>query len=141
MKTNTNHQTGIWIDGTKAIIVSLNHGKEVVNEINSEIDNAVHHKGEGDKGSFMGSRHLNNEKKYSERKKHETDRYIHSVIDAVKNSDEIYIFGPAEIKTVLKNKINEHPDLSSKLKGVESSEAITLNQCVAKVKDFYKIKS
>ena len=141
MKTNSNHQTGIWIDGTKAIIVSLTGGKEVVNEINSDIDNAVHHKGEGDKGSFMGGRHVNNEKKHSERKKHETDRYVTNVINAVKASDELYVFGPAELKTVLKNKINEDPDLSAKLKAVESSEAITLNQCVAKVKDFYKVKS
>jgi len=141
MKTNTNHQTGIWIDGTKAIIISLKGGKEVVNEINSEIDNAVHHKGEGDKGSFMGGRHVNNEKKIAERKKHETERYVTSVIDAVKKSDELYIFGPAGLKTKLKNKINQDPTLSTKLKAVETSKPITLNQCVAKVKDFYKVKS
>lgn len=141
MKTNSNLQTGIWIDGAKAIIISLKGGKEVVNEIASEIDNAVHHKGEGDKGSFMGSRHINNEKKLSERKKHETERYVNTVIAAVKKSDELYIFGPAGLKTKLKNKINQDPGLASRLKAVETSKPITLNQCVARVKEFYMEKT
>lgn len=140
MKTNKTNQTGIWIDGSKAIIVALKEGKEVVNQIQSGIENAVHHDHEGDKGSFMGSRHINNEKKISERKKHETNQYVDSVIEAVKGADELYIFGPAGLKTKLKNKINENVLISSKLKAVETSKPITLNQCVAKVKNFYKIK-
>jgi len=141
MKTKNLNQTGIWIDGTKAIIVALNGGKEIVNEIESDIENAVHHHHEGDKGSFMGSRHINNEKKINARKKQETDRYVNSVIEAVKGTDELFIFGPAGLKTKLKNKVSEHPALSAKLKAVETSKPITLNQCIAKVKDFYKIKS
>ena len=61
-------QTGIWIDGSKAIIVTLADGKESTIEIESEIENRVHHDGEGDKGSFMGSRHINNEKKLRKEK-------------------------------------------------------------------------
>jgi hypothetical protein len=34
-------QTGIWIDSTKAIIVSLEDGKEAVTEIQSELENRV----------------------------------------------------------------------------------------------------
>jgi hypothetical protein len=141
MKTNNSQQTGIWIDGTKAIIISLKAGKEVVNEIESDIEDSVHHTHEGDKGSFMGSRHINNEKKISARKKQEVDRYVNSVIDAVKNTDELYVFGPAGLKTKLKNKIAEHAAMSAKLKAVETSKPMTLNQCIAKVKQFYKIKA
>jgi hypothetical protein len=36
-------QTGIWIDSTKAIIVSLEDGKEAVTEIQSELENRVYH--------------------------------------------------------------------------------------------------
>jgi len=34
-------QTGIWIDSTKAVIVTLNEGKESVTEIQSDLDNKV----------------------------------------------------------------------------------------------------
>jgi predicted methyltransferase len=45
-------QTGIWIDSTKAIIVTLQDGKEAVSEIQSDLENRVYHDQEGDKGSF-----------------------------------------------------------------------------------------
>jgi hypothetical protein len=59
-------QTGIWIDSTKAIIVSLEDGKEAVTEIQSELENRVYHDKEGDKVSLLDSiltqNHLTNEK-------------------------------------------------------------------------------
>ena len=131
-------QTGIWIDSSKAIVISLKEGKETVHEIESEIENSVHHNHEGDKGSFMGSRHINNEKKFAERKKHQVDNFLDKVIDDVKGSDELFVMGPAEIKVKLRSKIEANHLIAPKLKGVETSERITLNQCVEKVKNFYK---
>ena len=46
-------QAGIWIDSTKAIIVTLDAGKEYITEIQSELENRVYHDKEGDKGSFF----------------------------------------------------------------------------------------
>jgi hypothetical protein len=60
-------QTGIWIDSTKAIIVSLEDGKEAVTEIQSELENRVYHDKEGIKevsllDSILTQNHLTNEK-------------------------------------------------------------------------------
>lgn len=131
-------QTGIWIDGSKAIVISLKEGKETVHEIESEIENSVHHLHEGDKGSFMGSRHINNEKKIDERKKHQVDHFLDKVIDHVKGADELFVMGPADLKLKLKTRIEGNHLIANKLKGVETSAQITLNQCVEKVKNFYK---
>ena len=65
-------QTGIWIDTSTAIMVTLIDGKENTTEIISGIDNNVHHDNEGDVGSFMVNGHLNKEKKIEEKKKHQT---------------------------------------------------------------------
>ena len=46
-------QAGIWIDSTKAIIITLDGGKEHITEIQSELENRVYHDKEGDKGSFF----------------------------------------------------------------------------------------
>ena len=132
-------QTGVWIDSSKAIIVKLVNGKESTIEIESEIENRVHHQGDGDKGSFMGSRHINNEKKFDERKKQQIDTFLKNVIEQIKKDDELYVFGPAEIKLKLKALIEDDHQLSSKLKSIESSDSMTHNQVVAKTKKFYSI--
>jgi hypothetical protein len=131
-------QTGIWIDGSKAIIVTLSEGKENSKEIKADIENRIYHEKEGDKGSFMGSHHINNEKKFEERKKHQVDSFLKNVIEQINQDDELFVFGPAEIKLRLKTLIEKDNQVSPKLKSVEPSENMTLNQIVAKVKDFYE---
>jgi hypothetical protein len=89
--------TGIWIDSTKAIIVTLEDGKEAVSEIQSDLENRVYHDKEGDKGSF-GGQHMDSQKSFDERKKHQINSYLKDIISNVNESDELYIFGPAETK-------------------------------------------
>lgn len=134
-------QTGIWIDGSKAIIVKLFDGKESTIEIDAEIENRVHHDGEGDKGSFMGSHHINNEKTFEERRRHQTDSFLKNVLEQIKQDDELYVFGPAEIKNILKQHIEKEKNgVGNKLKSVETADSMSLNQVVAQVKKFYELK-
>jgi hypothetical protein len=133
-------QTGIWIDSTKAIIVTLNDGKEFICEIQSDMENKVYHDKEGDKGSFQGNQHINSDKTFDERRKHQMNNFLKNVISSVTESDELYLFGPAETKTKLQQKINNDKatTIARKLKSVETSDNMTSNQIVAKVKKFYK---
>ncbi|MEO6303741.1 MAG: hypothetical protein ABIP51_11285 [Bacteroidia bacterium] len=130
-------QSGIWIDGTKAIIV-FNDNTQTVKTIQSAIENRVHHDKEGDKGSFQGGQHVSNEKKFEERKKHQINDFLNEVISHLKGSDELYVFGPAELKTHLKTAIEQDRFLAPGLKAVEAAEQMTENQIIAKVKEFYK---
>jgi hypothetical protein len=134
MKTNT----GIWIDGSKALVIQLKDGKELVREIPSGIENSVHHHYEGDKGTFMGTHHISNERKFEERKKHQVETFLHHVMDEIRNTDKVYVMGPSELKHHLKSKIMEDKQLSPKLAGFASADHMTLNECVARVKEFYK---
>ena len=131
-------QTGIWIDSSKAIIVTLSGGKQNIREIESDIETRIYHDAEGGKGSFMGEQHINHEKTFEERKKHQIDSFLKNVVEQIKQDDELYVFGPAEIKLKLKIVIENTNHLSSKLKSIETSDSMTLNQVVAKVKDFYE---
>ena len=97
-------QAGIWIDSTKAIIVTLDAGKEYITEIQSELENRVYHDKEGDKGSFFGNQHMDSQKTFDERRKHQTNAYLKDVISKVNEADELYIFGQAETKTKQKKK-------------------------------------
>ena len=132
-------QAGIWIDSTKAIIITLDGGNEHITEIQSELENRVYHDKEGDKGSFFGNQHIDSQKTFDERKKHQINAYIKNVISNVNEVDELYIFGPAETKTKLEKKIQEEKStMAGKLKSVETADNnMTSNQIVAKVKKFY----
>ena len=136
--SNMKKQTGIWIDSTKAIIVTLNDGKEFVCEIQSDLENKVYHDKEGDKGSFQGNQHINSDKTFEERKKHQMNNFLKDVVTSLQESDELYLFGPAETKIKLQQKINDAKSAkNSKLKLVETADNMTSNQIVAKVKKFY----
>ncbi len=132
-------QVGIWIDSKKAIIVSLDGQKEEkITEIDSEVENSVYHNKEGNKGTFSGSHHGDSETKFDNGKKEEINYYLKSVMNYIKKSDYLYIFGPGETKTKLEQKIHDDKSLEKiNLKAVETSDNMTLNEIVAKVKDFY----
>jgi hypothetical protein len=132
-------QTGIWIDTSKAIIVTLEGQKEErIIEIDSDVENNVYHNKEGDKGTFSGSNHGDSETKFDNRREEQFNSFLRDVVSMVKGSDNLYIFGPAETKIKLEHKIrNEKSYDIKKLKAVETAENMTLNQIVAQVKDFY----
>jgi hypothetical protein len=132
-------KTGIWIDHKKAIIVSLNGEKENIIEIESNIENAVYHDKEGNKGTFSGSHHGNSETKFDERKKNQLNDFLKEVIAKIKETDELYVFGPAETKTKLEQKIYSEKSFDiSKLKSVATADSnMSVNQIIAMVKKFY----
>jgi hypothetical protein len=132
-------QVGIWIDSKKAIIVTLNGQKEEkITEIDSEVENRIYHNKESDKGTFSGSYHANNETKFDNRKKEQLNYYLKFVMNYVKESDYLYIFGPGLTKTKLEQKIrDEKSNGKINLKAVETADSMTLNEIVAQVKDFY----
>lgn len=132
-------QVGIWMDGTKAIIITLNNGAEEMKFIESHIENRVHHDNEGDKGSFFGSRHIDHEKKFDERRKHQLQKYLDEILEYVADANSIYIFGPAQTKTELEKALFNKKTFAGSMIKVESADHMTLNQIIAKVKDYYLI--
>ena len=64
--------------------------------------------------------------------------YFNDIIKVINDSDEIYIFGPAEAKIGLRKMIQSVPNLGMKLTKVESSDSMTLNEVKAQVKQFFK---
>ncbi|MDP1800726.1 MAG: hypothetical protein Q8L81_05210 [Bacteroidota bacterium] len=130
-------QIGIWVDSKKAVIVTLQNGEEKTDIIESNLENRIYHEKEGDKGTFNGVHHSNNEKKFEERRKHQMNDFLKQITTHISNADEIYIFGPAETKIKLKTEIENDNNLIEKLTKVETSEQITTKQIVAKTKKYF----
>lgn len=132
-------QVGIWIDTKKAIIVALEGQKEEkITEIDSEIENRIYHNEESNKGTSTGSHQSDSETKFDNRKKEQMDYYLKAIVNHIKKADYLYIFGPGKTKLKLEQKIRDEKSLDKiKLKAVETTDKMTLNEIVAQVKDFY----
>lgn len=131
-------QTGIWIDSSRAILVTLQNGKEHITKVDSVMENQIYHDHGGSKGAFMGRQHVNDERKFDERRKHQLHDFLADVVHLTRYADELYVFGPAETKTALSKMIHEEKGNGAmKLKAVEPADKMSLNQIVAKVKKFY----
>ena len=109
-------------------------GEKQIDEIPSEIENRIYHNQEGNPGSFMGNQHISNEKKFHERKRQQENRFLKEVLERIKDNDELYILGPAEMKTKLRQKIvTAEPGI---MITVEPAEAMSIPALVAKIKEF-----
>lgn len=134
----TGQQTGIWIDSSRAILVTLQDGKEHITQVDATMENSIYHDHGGSKGAFMGRQHVNDERKYAERHKRQLNHFLEDVVNQAKDADELYVFGPAEAKTALSKLIyGDKANGAMKLKAVEPADKMSLNKIVAKVKKFY----
>jgi len=120
------HEVGIWIDHTKAVIVTISAGHVSTKALFSDVGPHTH---------YAGSQEGGGEKKYEERHSHELDRYYDDVISQLGEPDALLIFGPGEAKLQLKERLGRSNVLSESILAVESADKLTDPQIVAKVKE------
>ena len=133
-------RTGIWIDKDKALIVSLEKGKEDFKTIMSNVEHFRPRGGSGTRAKG-GPQDVVQDSKYMEREKQQIKKYFNDVVAEVKDAEDLVIFGPAGTNEKLRKEINKnHNSLGSKIKAVEKADSMTDNQVKAWVRDFYKIK-
>lgn len=130
--------TGIWIDKRTAKIVTLENDSENFQEISSSIEEF---RPKGGSGTRLkgGPQDVVQDSKYTEREKQQQKSFFKSVIDLISNSDQIVIFGPAEMGEKLYLDLSESsPTLYKKVTEVRSADSMTDNQIKAWVRDYYK---
>lgn len=130
-------QIGIWLDFKEASIIDLSIVETRVDKISSEIEHFQPRGGAHPKLRWGATENIS-ERTYLERRKQQEKAYFQKLIDAVREGDELFIFGPAEAKDnfikAIKNSNNFHPSV----RGVERANRMTDNQKIAKVKAFFK---
>lgn len=131
-------KTGIWIDKNKAYIVTLKNKKEVLKIIASKID---FYKVIGGSGTRFkgGPQDVVQDSKYLKKENHQLLNYMISIVEEIKDTDELLIFGPAEMPLELKKHIAaNHKDLFDNLIDLKKEDSMTENQTVAYVRDFFE---
>ena len=130
---------GIWLDNEKAYIITLVDGNENVEKIESNVETRVRIEGETKSYSRLGGMFINPQKKKTKRKNHQLKDYFNLIIRKAKDANGIYIFGPADAKTSLKKVVQQERNLTRKLRRVDSSDRLTENQMIARVKEVFKV--
>ena len=134
-------QAGIWIDTKQAVIIFLKKNSADIKIVNSSIEGRARDAGGKKLFSRFGIQFSNVQKKKATRKTDELQDYFKEVVNEIKDTDEVVLFGPAKIKTELeKYMLNESIQLPI-IKRVETADSkMTQNQMVAWVKEFYQQK-
>jgi hypothetical protein len=130
---------GIWIDQREAYIIDVSDQKIDSTRIESTIEN-YHPKGGSKSKMPWGPVETVSEKKYLERNKHQEQEFFKNILGHLKDSEGVFLFGPAEIKNKLFDFLNQQKRFPIRLLGVKTADSMTANQRVATVKAFYGVK-
>ncbi len=141
MKTNA----GLWIDHQNTVIFRVLGEQETIQNIDSGISREQHEPFENgarrpsaNRSNIVGSAVPNSEGKHEHRFENKLHKYYQEVVSAIKDVDELYVFGPGEAKTELETEIKKAKILSLTLKKVEAVDKMTEGQIKAKVKQYFK---
>ncbi|APZ45473.1 hypothetical protein BW723_03795 [Polaribacter reichenbachii] len=131
---------GIWLDKEKAFIITIENGNETFTTIDSNVENFKIYGGSGTR--FKGGpQDVVQDSRYLEREKHQLKAYFLEIINAIKDTSELVIFGPAETYLKFqKELIENHKSLNTKVTVVKKADSMTKNQTIALIKDAFMSK-
>ncbi|WP_224491443.1 hypothetical protein [Robertkochia flava] len=128
---------GVWMDKEKAWIVVLNDEEVEMTVLESDVEdfNAV---GGSRSKTRWGPQDVVQDRKYTEREKHQMKRYFENLAGELKEAGQLALFGPADTNKKFNNYLLEHQkDLASRVRGVEKADSMSENQVKALVREFF----
>lgn len=132
--------TGIWLDLKQAYIINLENDKVSMEHVDSNIED-FHVKGGSRSNEAWGPMEKASDTTFLERRNHQIATFVEVLKKRVKDSSDLYIFGPAEAKISLEKAILKDKSFHPQLLSVETAGHLTENQMIEKVKEFYQFIS
>lgn len=131
-----NVTAGLWIDHRRALIVTTCDGGETQLEIQSHVESQPGRE-DGVRSTAPFEAQLVKADDRRERAyQGQLNGYYTKVIQAIRDADSIFLFGPGEAKEDLRKHL-QRARLGDKVAGVEPAGAMTDPQVAAKVRDFF----
>jgi hypothetical protein len=128
---------GLWIDHRKALIVIATDKGEEVKLVVSSVEKQLRRSGDsplkGPHESQMVPADDSRERKLTGQRR----TYFDAIIECIRNSDSILIFGPGEAKGELKKRLTKDK-LGSRIVRVESADKMTDRQVSARVREYFR---
>ncbi len=131
---------GIWMDKKEAKLVTLGEDGNTINTLVSDVEFFNLKSSSQARMKWGGPQDVVHESTYLEREKHQMKAYFTKLAQAIKDVDEIALFGPGDTAEKFRKELTtSHKSLAAKVKSVSKSDSMTDNQIKAWVKDFYQI--
>ena len=134
-------QSGIWIDRKKAVVVRLIGKGQELKIVYSFIERREKVPGEKKMFTRFNYQFPNFKNKKENRNAHEIHNYLKRVVDEIKDTDEVVIFRPAQMKTEVEKYILDESSHLPVIRRVETTDDMTENEKVAWVKNFFRESS
>jgi hypothetical protein len=128
---------GIWIDHKEAILVWIEGGQTTVERIESNAESHFRPSGGWKAAGTSVAQSVSKEQKADERRKHQLHNFYQMVIKKLGKAENIFIVGPSEAKLELAKEIEKIKGQHDRIAAVETSDRLTENQIVAKVRSFF----
>ena len=128
---------GIWIDRTRAVIVSLLGEEKTITTIKSHLEGRVR---SGDNLRTAESQ-ITAGAGPEENLHFRTHAFCRDVISAISDPYSIIILGPDEMRGALEQAIKAQADLASKIAGVEQADIMTEDHIADRVRFFFKLSA
>ncbi|MBN1371409.1 MAG: hypothetical protein JW987_05560 [Anaerolineaceae bacterium] len=128
-------QVGLWIDRSKAVIVTIEEDAEMMREIKSNIKTPTRSASGVRAQALKRSPGLTDAAATKDPNSHHPlGQYFEGIASLIREADTIWIFGPGEAKVGLENQLKGE-GLGGRILGVETVEKMTDRQIAAKVRD------
>jgi len=130
-------EVGLWIDHTKAVIVTVIGEKEETRRVHSNIGKFVHFSGGSFASPHYGTCNISGKGKLDREFENLLSSYYEGVLSLVRYADSIWIFGPGEAKGELEQHLQQSL-MNAHIVGIESVGKMTDRQIAAKVRLLYQ---
>jgi hypothetical protein len=126
-------KVGLWIDGKKAVVVSITHNGEERRIITSDMEHYVRYSsnvpGDGSDEDVRDRRFWNH-----------LEEYYDKVIALIGEAKSIQIFGPGDAKYELKKRL-ENEGMLKNIVSVDDAGNLTYRQIALKVREYFPPRS
>ena len=123
------HTMGVWIDHSRAVIVSASEGR-VTEALESGVEGHPHYSGRHEEGS---------ERKYEGRHRRELDQYYDRIIGQLGHPEGLLILGPGGAKLEFRERLHRSSRLSEAVVAVKAADKLTDPQIVAAVTEHFGV--
>jgi stalled ribosome rescue protein Dom34 len=129
-------QIGLWIDHKKAVIVFFDNGKEVIKQIQSNLEKHARFRGGARAKTPYGAQFFTAETQIDRRFNEHLNKYYQQVISAIGSTTSILVFGSGEAKYELEKHLREKGQVKNV--HIEAADKMTERQIAAKVRDHFQ---
>jgi hypothetical protein len=128
---------GLWIDHKEAYIVTLSENEASTKHIDSDVEKQPRRSGDSPMTESYEAQLVPADDSQQRITTEDLNHYYDAVIGHLQNAGPILIFGPGEAKNEFNKRFDGHLK-NGKVVAIQTSDSMTENQIVAKVREYFE---